>query len=88
MGPILASRTQREWFEKLLAAGALDGPDHLARHVALFREGFGGGVDLVIMLGRIGDGCAEDDAVQTGPQARGHAHGAGFAGRVKGVAGQ
>jgi len=72
--------------EESEAGVALDGAFDEAGHVGALRYFGGRDLDLQAEAVGVGDGCAVDDAVEAGPESAGHAHGAGLAGGVEGVA--
>jgi hypothetical protein len=65
---------------------ALDGAFDDAGHVGAFGYFSCGDLDLAAELIGVGDGGAVDDAIEAGPEGVCHAHGAGLAGGVEGVA--
>ena len=72
--------------EESEAGVAFDGAFDGTGHVGALRYFGGGDLDLQAEAVGVGDGGAVDDAVETGPERAGHAHGAGFAGGVERVA--
>ena len=74
--------------EKSITFIAQDGTVDDALHVAARSDLGGGDLDLVAVAIGVGNGGAVDDAIETGPESRAHAHGTGLAGGVECVAGK
>ena len=72
--------------EEGYALFVFDGAFDDAGHVGTFGYFASGDLDLAAELVGVGDGGSVDDAIEAGPESVCHAHGAGLAGGVEGVA--